>query len=726
MKISCLVSFTLVFSFLSSFGIAPADLDNLGLKSPLPAAIDLEDVTASGNTVIAGGLFGILVISEDGGVSWREADPIPGFGSTDGIQYLSNNGTDFVASSYGGRLFRSTDLENWSEARIFATISDMDQGKGLFVITATSGEKIYVTADGSSPVAASSLPANLPAMRGVAFGDVGDGVFVAGGDEGTLIRSTDGQTWQEVFSGIPGRSGSSDRFDFVSYANGLFFATGSNSLIYTSPDGQTWTLRTPDESGNYRNVAYVGGTYIFGNSLSGTYTTTDLVDFESNSWNGANGTNEGFAMVGSTLINVGRAGYIGTSTDGLNWTERRQRLGDRFGSVAYGVEKFVICDESEGRIFTSPDGSTWTFVHQLSEAYRTGVVQGGERFVIVGNSFVATSTDGTLWTEERHNLSHLPDSVHFVNGRFIVLGRSGEVSESSDGIGWTERDTGTGNWLYDIDYGDGVYAIANASNVILTSPDLITWNLRPTGAAGGESFTDIAFDGSRFLAGRTFRDFTLSEDGVNWSMIEDSPSFAISELNHDPGLGFYITGTQGTIRFTDSGLDSSSWTSKRLPVAISILGLAEGGGSVVAVGNTGLIMSTVAGDFGFSGWIMQNFPGITDPETIGMTVDPDRDGASNFEEYARSTDPNEITPPLVVELDRPAFGARITWTQAAPPEGVVATAEYTTNLLTGWETAGLILESADNFDGTVTYAAQVTGVAGQGDSLFLRVRWFSE
>lgn len=711
-----LVLFTFLAPFQRAHSISAGDIGNLTLVSPQPAAVDLTAVTRNGTTLVAGGSRGVIVTSGNGGVAWTARERIP-VSDSFGVNGLANDCTRYVAIMFN-QAAATTDLETWSLVNLGINGTGLAFGDGLFVATGQGAVPLRLSADGSAWSEPADVPDGTPALRGIAFGS---GVFVAGGDDGTLIRSTDGQNWTTTFSGIPERSGAANRFTHVSFANGMFFATGSSGLLYTSPDGEAWTAQSPDTMSALRRVAFIDGRYVFGNTLSSTFVTTDFVEMDRVNFD-TSATAEDFAIVDGTLVTVGREGYLGTTTTGLAWTTRREVVSENFSSLAFGAGRFVTLDPTASAFYSSTNGVNWAFRFQATGVIRTKLARGADRFVILTVNSTIHSEDGVGWTEEGNDLSFNPDALKFVNDRFVAIGRQGELAESADGVTWISRNTGSQEWLRDISYGAGTYVVANDGDTLLTSPDLIEWTPRTTGNGGRLS---VEYGNGRFIAASSLVPLAVSTDGLSWSQVAQPPSFFVNSLAYDPELGFYLFGAGGVIRYLPNDAELSDWETLRVPTSKSLGGLAEGNGVVVGVGGTGLILTTASSPESYAGWVLANFPGESDPEIVGLLGDPDDDWVTNLEEYARGTNPNATTPLLATSLVETSFGPELSWTAAALPGDVSVKVEHSGNLV-GWSDEGVLLTSEDLGGGAMTYTARVTGEAAAEPKLFLRIRWILE
>ena len=258
------------------------------------------------------------------------------------------------------------------------------------------------------------------------------------------------------------------------------------------------------------------------------------------------------------------------------------------------------------------------------------------------------------------------------------------------------------------------------TNVILTSTDLITWS-QVTLLDSSQRYFRVAYGDGRFLAVSRSSPYAYSEDGITWNTEVQNNSFNVSGFGFDAEFGFYISGTETILRQLVDSTDFATWNSLNFPANTVLTGIQKLNGALVAVGGDGLILSTAANAEGYNGWVLDNFPGTSDPLIIGEDRDPDQDGIANLQEYARGTDPNAASARLPKEFTRSGFGPQLTWQHPEPPTDVAIDAEYSTDLLT-WRDDGLLVTSTSS-NGTISFTARVTGNAGTSPKLFMRIRW---
>jgi hypothetical protein len=152
-----------------------------------------------------------------------------------------------------------------------------------------------------------------------------------------------------------------------------------------------------------------------------------------------------------------------------------------------------------------------------SIAWRAVIFAGG-RWVALGNGgALATSTNGTNWTERA-----IPggqwDAVAYGRGRFVALSGSGSgVHEltSLNGVNWSAVPLYGGGWTR-VAYGNGRFVAVSAAGRISTSANGITWTTPFSRVA--DHFTGVAYGNGRFeVVDGAQGDALVSVDGVRWA-----------------------------------------------------------------------------------------------------------------------------------------------------------------------------------------------------------------
>ena len=116
---------------------------------------------------------------------------------------------------------------------------------------------------------------------------------------------------------------------------------------------------------------------------------------------------------------------------------------------------------------------------------------------------LATSPDGTNWTQRYSQLNGSVNKVRYLNGHFIAVGS--HIIVSVDGTNWTSQNLVTDGpaVLWDVAYGEGDYVAAGwnysqAPKTILTSFDGINWTARSAGT--NNYLNGVCYGNRRFIA----------------------------------------------------------------------------------------------------------------------------------------------------------------------------------------------------------------------------------
>lgn len=206
--------------------------------------------------------------------------------------------------------------------------------------------------------------------------------------------------------------------------------------------------------------------------------------------------------------------------------------------------------------------------------------------------YVASSLDSLSWSQAVMPGigGNLLSSVIFGNSLFVAFGTGGYVATSPDGTTWTQRTSGTSNALNAGTYGAGLFCLVGAVGTIITSPDGITWTTRTSSTTA--ALNDIVFAIGLFIAvGAAGGGNTISRsiDGITWTRHPiDGTQFTQNSVTYVSSLGLFITTGSG-IQGSATGL-SSSWSAFTSPAGtpgVSLFSFRKllTDGTNVAIGN---------------------------------------------------------------------------------------------------------------------------------------------
>ncbi len=258
----------------------------------------------------------------------------------------------------------------------------------------------------------------------------GNGRYVAAGswsDYGAILSSEDGFNWTLRATGTNSGIGI---VNSLQYQNGRFLITGSpfgNSWGF-STNGINWTIRLFGGFDNIRGMAYGAGRYVLalndnGGSSKNMYYSDDGVnvhetmEFPTDEVRGVLDVAYGSGIFAA----VAKGGYIYLSSGDI-----MQRLdfpdvpgGD---TITFAIGRFFV-PSNAGTNYVSVDGVTWRAVGTGLTNKLGKITFANGTFYARADNYLATSRDGTNWTQ--HSSSPLPGNGGIATDgrRFVNVGR---------------------------------------------------------------------------------------------------------------------------------------------------------------------------------------------------------------------------------------------------------------------------------------------------------------
>lgn len=188
----------------------------------------------------------------------------------------------------------------------------------------------------------------------------------------------------------------------------------------------------------------------------------------------------------------------------------------------------------------------------------------------------------------------------YANGKFFAAGSNGTILASDDGATWSGFSPGTGTtqWLSEVTYGVGTaggrYVAVGANGTILSyapGPGSTWQSALFTGSGTTEMLSSVAFGNGMFVAVGSNGVLVTSRDGINWTVDRFFGSTGWLYKVIFDGIGSLVAvGTDGLI-WVHNGI---SWQSHQ-PTTETLHGVTFGHGMYVAVGNTGIVLTSPDG-----------------------------------------------------------------------------------------------------------------------------------
>ncbi len=488
-----------------------------------------------------------------------EVTGIPYGTSINGVTY---GGGKYAAITSSGKVYTSTDAESWTySSAVSITSPRLTYFNNLYIVAGSAG-KIYTSPDALTWTARTSGTAqNLYDLKAI-----GGNVYAVGHSR-TALSSSDGSTWSAITinvgnanddlmtitSGnglivISARPSSGNSTYFRSstgasnswststggatttngayFLNDRFYAFYSGSQAETSTDAITWTdisstsVTRPDSSTTVLGFptqmfrGYHDGTnyLLFGSASGFGYGVTIR------STNGSTYTmvaptasivGQGAALLNGKYIQWGNEG-LAVSDDGLSY---HFVTGSYNGIATNGAGGFsLVGAQGNDSSAVSNTSSSWPTLGGL--ATRTGtksfedVVWDGSQYVAVGDSVIATSANGSSWTNAGTHTGNVYKSVLFDGINYVVSGYDGsnqwKIWRGSNLSSLSVVET-LNTWFFRVKYENGTFFGLGYDNntslgVVYTSPDGITWtDSTPTLSGNNAYYTDAVWTGSKYV-----------------------------------------------------------------------------------------------------------------------------------------------------------------------------------------------------------------------------------
>ncbi|HXO74722.1 MAG TPA: T9SS type A sorting domain-containing protein [Puia sp.] len=397
---------------------------------------------------------GLFILAGDSGKIYTSPDALTWTrqvsGTTTHLNDVGYYNGAFYAVGDSAVLLHSADGMNWDAVNTGGipgpdTYRSIVYGNGVFVIQSNrnpNSDLLLTSADGTSGSWAGGRenyfnPGTMRFLHGWFY------LF----DGYSVYRSTDGYVTYQALGFI---AGSAVTPPYDGYADSVgTYLVGS----YTGPGYMITVLYTVASDGTFTtragpNILANGGAWLnhryFMYGYNGLQISDDNAFYKvlGGNYSGMAYNGSIYAAVGGITPGIITQGIMGSSTDGLHWTDRTPSSApkDVLPSVYYDGTKFITAGYSSvDAISWSPDAS---LEYSPNTAYGAGI----------------TVNDGTISTD--HPFAQHPNvadysirRIRYVNGNFVVLATTTNVDTaplaafSPDGSHWTEISSYLAPWL---------------------------------------------------------------------------------------------------------------------------------------------------------------------------------------------------------------------------------------------------------------------------------------
>ncbi len=471
----------------------------------------------------SGTLFALLdnkgnVYTSPDGANWTSQNI-----SATGLNDVAWSGTEYLITQ-GTTVYTSPDAVTWTPHSITPSLSHVIWAGNRFV--ATSGPQIWSSADG--------LSWTLETTDG--NGDIND--LAWSGNQAIAVSG--GESFWRQSCTLPAADFRFSPATPLRNQPVAFFDQSTASPTAWSwdfGDGQGSSQQDPTHTYGQGGVYSVSlaATNAFGTDSTQQQITVSLPTSPCSPW-------EWDAPVASPVnaatygngqwVAVGNSGWIGTSPDGVTWTQQTSPVTTKLLDVIWTGSQYMAVGFA-GTILTSPDGVTWQASNSISGVYDLySVVWSGSQYLLVGRlpsttrSYVWTSSDGHVWAQRLYG----PDTTYlhpiWSGTLFVLLDNKGNVSTSPTGANWTTQNI-SASGLNEVAWSGTEYLITQWTTVY-TSPDAVTW----TPHSITPSLSHVIWAGNRFIAagGTGTTQIFSSPDGLNWTLETTDGNGGINDL----------------------------------------------------------------------------------------------------------------------------------------------------------------------------------------------------
>jgi len=578
-----------LLSILSSL-ISNAQVEPMQWQSQLPTSYDYNDMQVlSSNTVVAVGLTGSFIRTDDAGVNWKfiwtgSLSTLTGVDFADSnIGYVCGNGNKYYYEQ--GVLAKTVDGgDTWNFITIPfpANFSDLDFISADTGWVAGDSGKVFRTYDGG--VTWDSLHFNTTEMsRSIVMVNADTG-FVAG-ETGMVFRTFDGgDTW----TSCPPTT--SNNINSLFWLNGRTgWCTAEFELIYrTDNSGDTWTRQL-----NGGGTSPVNSVY-FVDSLHGHALSTAFYYHTSNggqTWQTENQTyHHNFTIAFSDSLHgfiSGAVGNIQKTVDGGNtWVDiAAENNFYVYNNIQFTDPLTGYAVGEYGKVRkTTNGGRTWAFLptSSLNDFYDLFFLNNNLGYIVGETGSVKKTTDGGL-TFTNVNTGSIKTllSVFFIDANTgWVCGKDGVVFKTMNGgANWTAQTLPTFTYdAYDIVFTDAMtgYIASWANRIYKTTDGGATWNTIPNLPSVNSVIKLQFINADTGWATSDYGNIMKTTDGGTTWTIQNNFCFSPASAFHfyDAMNGFAGGGTVNynckLFRTRDGGV---TWENTDLPFGYSIKGL---------------------------------------------------------------------------------------------------------------------------------------------------------
>ncbi len=558
-------------------------------QNPWPTSADIMSIwPLSENKVIAGGVAGSLLISEDRGKSWdikklSTGNPIQRMFFTDSATGWITTGDKLLKSEDGGKSWNEVPTGINLAYHFFSDFKFITRDKGWLLITPRSTYyqdiidhpgQAFETTDGGLTWLKSSYN-----FQGILY-EVScvdeNNIFVRSSEIITqfssktfLYETSDGGiSWQKLEGPRGGLGGG--------YLYFVDINIGWMGKYKTTDRGLTWVQKL-DSSISLTGLEVVDKTNMWSNNNNTIYHSTDGGDtWETQSIEPELNLRRTKFFDKNIGWACGSGGMIHYTTDGgTNWIRSSKGAIDYLWGVDFADDKNGWAVGTSGRILHTVNGGT-DWIEQDSgiknDLAAVDFVDNKSGWAVGQVNILSTSDGGDHWISQKGCPDTVFTDVQFLNTKNgWVTGTSGILWKTNDGgTTWEPESTKTIVTLYDVNFVDSLYGwVCGQGGTILASTDGgIHWQKQSIASSSG--FLKLQFvdrNHGWVTRGDAAVYYRTTDGGVTWTQLPpNATGYEGLQCFYflDENIGFGCTFLNSDILITSDG--GQTWSVEdRLP-----------------------------------------------------------------------------------------------------------------------------------------------------------------
>ena len=508
-------------------------------------------------------VFAILIANVVWGQTWQWINPIPQRYTLTNVKYIDNN--TIIACGLYGIIIKSNDNGNtWSSLNTGANNSFYSMSFPSFAIGFVVGKSgvINKTTDGGNTWSLQNSGTNMN-LNSVFFTDINTGYVV--GDSGVILKTINGgNNWNLLNSGTFNHLTS---LFFSSNNSGYIVGTGGK-VLKTINGGSTWLNQNSGTTEILNSVFFINNNSGFAISGNGILLKTTNGGTNWNSYSFSNGYTFIHFSSADTGYMVGAWGKIlKTTNGGSNWITQNSNVQNDFHSISFNTQNKGIIVGKNGIILkTQNDGINWNIEEEATYSEIKSITfpsqDTGYILSLDYNNVKKTINGGASWTNCPLTSIINPKTIKFANKSIGIAAGNNMFYTANGGSTWSQVYSDGGKPYYSVFFVDTnvCYAVGEDKKIA----KIVNGNASALYSLIGDDYFSVYFTSLNvgYISGNNGVIMKTTNGGTNWNSLPSGTTKSLYSIFFiEPNTGFAV-GDSGLILKTINA--GNTWASTYL------------------------------------------------------------------------------------------------------------------------------------------------------------------